>query len=229
MYDGAAAASVAHHHNADHGADHHDTPGADHFTPPPAMSGAPAAGGQWQHNNDWKQNSASATGNGQSSGQENSQAQSQWHSSAPMPQVVTWVKNPTEIVFIDTQVSDYQALVKGANPGVEVVELNANSNGIDQIADFLSRHPDPNLTTIDLVAHGQDGTLYLGNAVLDEATLGQYSAQLQTIGAALQPNGEIALFACDVAQDSAGVQFIDRKSTRLNSSHSIASRMPSSA
>ncbi|WP_210253827.1 hypothetical protein, partial [Bradyrhizobium sp. S69] len=34
--------------------------------------------------------------------------------------VATWVKNPTEIVFIDQQVPDYQALVAGVNPGTEV-------------------------------------------------------------------------------------------------------------
>ena len=74
-----------------------------------------------------------------------------------------------------------------------------------QIADFLQRHPDPNLTTIDIVAHGQDGMLFLGNAVLDNDTVGQYAAQLKTIGAALQPGGDLMLYGCDVAADPDGV------------------------
>jgi hypothetical protein len=35
----------------------------------------------------------------------------------PMPQVATFVKAPTEIVFIDAQVPDAQLLAKGVRPG----------------------------------------------------------------------------------------------------------------
>ena len=118
-----------------------------------------------------------------------------------MPHVVTWVKDPAEIVFIDQQAPDYQMLVAGVKPGIEVVVLDPNSDGIDQIANFLTAHPDPNLTTVDIVAHGQDGMLSLGNAVLDNATVGQYASQLAQIGAAVQPGGDLMLYGCDVAAD----------------------------
>jgi hypothetical protein len=122
--------------------------------------------------------------------------------------VATWVKNPTEIVFIDQQVPDYQALVAGVNPGTEVVLVSANSDGLQQIADFLSSNPDPNLTTIDILGHGQAGELTLGSTNLTDANLAGDAQALTTIGQALAPGGEIALYGCDVAQGDVGQKFI---------------------
>src|ERR1700722_11542479 len=114
MYDGAAAATAAtaHHHHHDGG-------------PVDPQTGGPAG----------------ATG---VSAPHPSSGDGHWHpetpSGEPMPQVATWVRNPTEIVFIDAQIPNYQALVTGAKPGVEVVVLDPNSDGVQQIANFLSRH-----------------------------------------------------------------------------------------
>jgi hypothetical protein len=206
MYDGAAAASaaIAHHHAADHHGDHNDPAANPHTNapPPPAAIGAPGNAGQWQHNNQWEANGTLAVGGGQ------------WERNStpnePMPQVYTWVKDPTEIVFIDQQAPDWQLLANGVSPGIEVVVLNPNSDGVDQIADFLSRLHDPNLTTVDIVAHGSDGMLFLGNTVLDNDTVGQYATQLGEIGAALQPGGDLMLYGCDVATDASGLIFLDQ-------------------
>jgi trimeric autotransporter adhesin len=122
--------------------------------------------------------------------------------------VATWARNPNEIVFIDQQVPDYQALVAGVNPGTEVVLVGLNSDGLQQIAGFLSSNPDPNLTTIDILGHGQAGELTLGSADLTAANLATDAQALATIGQALAPGGEIALYACDVAQGATGQQFI---------------------
>ena len=85
---------------------------------------------------------------------------SRHHPRVPMPTVTTWVKDPTEILFIDQQAPDYQLLASGVKPGIEVVVSIPTATAIQQIANFLQRHPDPNLTTIDIVAHGQDGMLF---------------------------------------------------------------------
>ena len=106
---------------------------------------------------------------------------------------------PTEIMFIDSQVPDADILAHGAKPGVEVVMLDANSDGVQQIANFLQRHPDPNLVTIDIVAHGADGILQLGNTLLASSTIDYHQTQLAAIGNAMQPGGTIQIFGCDVA------------------------------
>jgi hypothetical protein len=192
MYDGAghATAGAAFHHpdgTADHGATSATEKPLDQApnvqTPPPSSSGQ-GVGNAADRDKTWHGDAVNAV---------------------PMPHVTTWVKDPTEIVFIDPQAPDYQMLAGGVKPGIEVVVLDPNSDGVQQIANFLQRHPDPNLTTIDIVAHGQDGMLFLGNAVLDNATVGQYAAQLKTIGAAMQPGGDLMLYGCDVAADPSGV------------------------
>jgi trimeric autotransporter adhesin len=182
MYDGAAAATAAaaHHH-------HHDSGPVD-----PQTGGAVGATGV--------------------SAPHQSGGDGHWHpatpSSEPMPQIATFVRNPTEIVFIDSQIPNYQALVTGANPGVEVVVLDPNSDGVAQIANFLSRHPDPNLTSIDIVAHGAEGELLLGSTNLTDGNLSGDSAALARIGAALKPGGGIMLYGCNVASGADGMQFI---------------------
>jgi len=136
----------------------------------------------------------------------------------PLPTIYTAVNNPTEIVFIDQQAPDWQLLAGGVSPGIEVVVLNPNTDGVDQIANFLAAHPDPNLTTVDIVAHGSDGMLFLGNAVLDNTTVGQYAAQLAQIGTAVQPGGDLRLYGCDVVADPSGLIFLDQitQGTGLN-------------
>lgn len=199
LYDGAAAATVAHHHQ--HHQDAHDT-GHDASANTSTngavanfqnVTGAAAAGPADGSHENHKDNHKTV----------NSQAATQ-----SAPQVATPVQNPTEIVFVDSKVADAQELISGAKPGVEVVVLNANSNGLDQIADFLKHHPDPNLTTIDIVANGDSSTLYLGNAVITNGNLSQYAKDLGEIGNSLQPGGDIALYACNVAQGASGTQFI---------------------
>jgi hypothetical protein len=195
MYDGAAAASaaVAHHHADHHDGDHHD---AHSDTQGSSSPGAPATSNQWH--NDAK-------------------------AAEPMPQVATSVKNPTEIVFIDTQAPDYQELVAGANPGVEVVLLNPNSDGLQQIADFLARHPDPNLTSIAIVGHGDPGEFTIGSTNLTADNLAGEAQSLAAIGKALGPNGDILLYGCDVAEGTAGLQFISGFSTYAGGAHVAAS------
>jgi large repetitive protein len=198
MYDGAGHASASHH--GDHHHDHAD--GSSGGAPAVGAPQAPAAG------------TTRADGANPNGGHAYGSQGGDWSkstgvaSSEPMPHVTTWVKNPTEIVFIDPQAPDYQILASGVKPGIEVVVLDPNSDGIAQIANFLKRHPDPNLTTIDIVAHGQDGMLFLGNAVLDNDTVGQYAAQLKTIGAVMQPGGDLMLYGCDVAADPSGLALL---------------------
>jgi hypothetical protein len=196
MYDGAAAATASHSHHHDHGpADNGQAPGADNHPPPPANTGNSV---EDKH------------------GRNDSAAQ-------PMPQVLTAVKAPSEILFIDSQVPDYQSLASGAKPGVEVVLLNPDSDGLQQIADFLSRHPDPNLTTIDIVAHGTSGEMMLGSTDITDANLSTHAAALAQIGAALGPDGAIELYSCNVASGTPGLQFISDLSKDAGGADVVAS------
>ncbi len=121
-------------------------------------------------------------------------------------------RSSNEIVFIDGAVSNAQLLAAGVKPGVEAVILDPGQDGVRQIAAYLTSHGTQDLAAIGIVSHGADGVLFLGSAVLDSSTMNQYGSELTQIGAALQSGGGLLLYGCDVAQDAAGVAFIDQLS-----------------
>jgi hypothetical protein len=118
-----------------------------------------------------------------------------------------------QIVFIEGDVPDARLLAAGVAPGVVAVILDPGADGVAQIATYLASHDISGLAAIDIVAHGQDGQIALGTGVLSASTIAQYQAELATIGAALQPGGDLQLYGCDVAQDATGVAFLDQLST----------------
>jgi Domain of unknown function (DUF4347) len=75
----------------------------------------------------------------------------------------------TGIVFIDPKVDDYQMLMAGVKPGLEVILLNENSDGIAQITEALRRYR--GLSSLHIVAHGEAGKLWLDNRVVDSHSL----------------------------------------------------------
>jgi hypothetical protein len=112
-----------------------------------------------------------------------------------------------KILFVDSSLPDYQQIVSAAQTGVKVVVLDKNTDGIAQIASILKDYH--NIDSISIVSHGDTGVLVLGSAVLHNGDLTQYQSQLQQIGAALKPNGEILLYGCDIGAGTAGRSFIN--------------------
>ena len=112
-----------------------------------------------------------------------------------------------QIVFIDGNVPDAQSLVAGVKPGIQVVILDPNGNGVQQMADYLSSHDEHNLDAIQIVSHGEDATVRLGNTILGLADISMFSPQLATIGQALKPGGDILFYGCNVGEGFAGTLF----------------------
>uniref|UniRef100_UPI001177D3F7 Ig-like domain-containing protein n=1 Tax=Crenothrix polyspora TaxID=360316 RepID=UPI001177D3F7 len=113
---------------------------------------------------------------------------------------------PTSVVFIDTSVADPAAIVAATDLSAEIVYLYANQDGVSQIADYLQGRT--GIDNIQIVSHGDDGELFLGNTIVNNANLAAYSSQLEQIGQSLTANGDILLYGCDVAQTWVGQQFV---------------------
>lgn len=75
----------------------------------------------------------------------------------------------TGIVFIDSKVDDYEMLAAGVKPGLEVVLVDKNSDGIAQITEALKGRR--GLSSLHIVAHGESGKLWLGKEVVDSIYL----------------------------------------------------------
>lgn len=113
----------------------------------------------------------------------------------------------TGIVFIDPKVDDYQVLMAGVKPGLEVILLAENSDGIAQITEALKRYR--GLSSLHIVAHGEAGKLWLGNGVVDSNSLQQYKYDLLQFWSL---NADILLYGCHVAAGEKGLQFVQQLS-----------------
>jgi Ca2+-binding RTX toxin-like protein len=122
----------------------------------------------------------------------------------------------SNLVLIDTSVENYQSLVEGVIPGVEVIILDPTQDGIEQITAAVIRH---GATALHLVSHGSPGCLYLGSTQLSLDTLDRYLPQLQQWGNL----SSLVLYGCNVAAGDAGEEFIDRLH-RLTGAEISASR-----
>jgi len=130
-----------------------------------------------------------------------------------------------QIVFIDGNVPDADALAQGVQQGqgIEVVILDPNSNGVQQIADYLTSHNEQNLDAIQIVSHGEDATVRLGNTIFGLADISMFSPQLATIGNALKPGGDILFYGCNVGEGFDGALFEVQVSIATGGAHVAAS------
>src|SRR5690606_19714943 len=115
--------------------------------------------------------------------------------------------NRQEVVFIDNQVKNYQQLLSGLKPGSEVVVLDGSKYGLQQIADYLNGRS--GIDAIHIISHGDVGKVQLGNDWLDSSDLASRSATLNAIGQALDKDGDILLYGCQVGANGAGRDFIE--------------------
>ena len=115
------------------------------------------------------------------------------------------------IVFIDSGLDDYQALADGVHPGAEIIILDENGNGVEQITTKLQTIAAAGGTVdqVHILSHGNSGSLQLGSATLNSDNLPEYESQLQGWRNALSDQADIVLYGCDVAAGS-GTDFVDR-------------------
>ena len=111
------------------------------------------------------------------------------------------------ILFSNTNITDYETLLAGLGRDVEIHLLNAEEDGVLQIAAILQGRS--GFDSIQILSHGSSGSLFLGSGVLNNDNLAGYSEALSQIGSALTATGDLLLYGCNVAQGEAGVRFIN--------------------
>ncbi|WP_052703348.1 Ig-like domain-containing protein [Comamonas thiooxydans] len=112
-----------------------------------------------------------------------------------------------EVVFVDSNIKDYEQLISGLKPGTEVVVLDANKDGLQQIADYLDGRS--GIDSIHVLSHGKVGQVQLGSDWLDSADLASRSELLNAIGQSMASDGDILLYGCQVGANGEGRAFID--------------------
>jgi large repetitive protein len=122
----------------------------------------------------------------------------------------------SRVVFIDPGVANAAALIAAVPANATIVMLNAGTDGVQQISDFLAHNTGTvgaidiisNIASVDVLSHGDAGEVTLGSTVLNASTIDTYRAQLADIGSHLAAGADILLYGCDVAAGTTGQQFI---------------------
>jgi len=118
-----------------------------------------------------------------------------------------------ELVIIDAGTPDIQLLLADllaqTEDGriVEVAVLDSDRSGIDQIDELLEGRTD--ISAIHIISHGSDGSIALGDGVIDQDTLVSRAQSIQAWGSALTDDGDILIYGCNLAATDDGRSFID--------------------
>ncbi|WP_247895301.1 DUF4347 domain-containing protein, partial [Azospirillum brasilense] len=110
------------------------------------------------------------------------------------------------VVFVDTSVSDYQTLLRDIAPDAKVVLLDPQQEALGQMAKALSGMS--GLDSVQVVSHGNEGHLYIAGRAYWADGLANRGQDLQAIGAALKPGGDLLFYACNVGAGQAGQEFV---------------------
>ena len=119
-----------------------------------------------------------------------------------------------EVVVVDAGVPDYQRLVNDVRArrvegrDVDVVVLDPQRDGIAQLSDALAHRR--GLAAIHILSHGSVGAIDIGSAHLDAARLASEAESVARWGQALDADGDLLLYGCDVAAGGRGQAFIGR-------------------
>lgn len=118
---------------------------------------------------------------------------------------------PETIVFIDSRVPDHETLLASFDSSTEIIFIDPELDGLNQIADALSERSD--YSSIRIFSHGSPGTLLLGSTGLNAGNLETYRDELSAIGSALHRDGDLLLYGCNVGAGEDGAAFIDMLAT----------------
>ena len=113
-----------------------------------------------------------------------------------------------QIVFIDTQITDYESLTSSFDKNTKVVLIDANEDGFKKIEQTLEG--EKNYSAIHIIGHGSAGQILFGNALLSNENIDNYNSTLKNIGQTLTSNGDILFYGCNVAANEKGENLIKR-------------------
>ncbi|MBN2061263.1 MAG: DUF4347 domain-containing protein, partial [Deltaproteobacteria bacterium] len=122
-----------------------------------------------------------------------------------------------DILADPAEVDDEGALVERAiddsdddgsseNSLYDVVILDADRNGLEQISDILERYQ--GISAVHIISHGAIGTLRLGSSIIDRDRLEEYSESLKAWKEAMAEGGDVLLYGCNIADGDYGIEFV---------------------
>lgn len=106
------------------------------------------------------------------------------------------------VAFIDSAIANYEILATGLSSDIAVYLLSGQQPGIEQITQVLAEYA--NLETLQVFAHGHDGTLQLGNQPLNQQSLAAHNRLVASWASALTEDADLLLYGCNFAATAVG-------------------------
>ena len=119
------------------------------------------------------------------------------------------LEHNSNLIFIDTNIDNYQALVSGIE-NADVVLLDSSSDGIEQITEQLANYSQ--LDSIQIISHGEEGNLQLGNTFLNQSSLADYTDELAQWSNSLNSDGDLLFYGCNLATGADGLHLVEQVS-----------------
>jgi len=120
-----------------------------------------------------------------------------------------------EIVFISTDVDDYEGIVSQLDFRYGVFLIDSDSDGVEQIARALEGRS--NVDAIHLLAHGSEGRLFLGGTELNaESMQNGHRVWLEAIRNSLSEDADFLIYGCDFTAGGEGRAAAELLSTLLD-------------
>ena len=111
-----------------------------------------------------------------------------------------------DLIFIDDNLSDIQALIESLPDNSQWFKIDGLLDGFHQIEDITKGYKD--LNSIQIVSHGNAGSLSIGSTLLTNQNLSNYQNSLSSIGSSLSETGDFLIYGCNVAADENGQKLI---------------------
>ena len=108
-----------------------------------------------------------------------------------------------EILFVSASIHEYQQLLDGISPNVEVIILDPARDGVEQMAEILAGRT--GIDAIHLIGEGTEAQMYLGASFLTQDSIStRYAEQFQQIGQSLSQNADLLIYGCNFGRGEAG-------------------------
>ncbi len=108
---------------------------------------------------------------------------------------------------LDEMIADLDAQIAGGRD-LEYVVIEADQDGIAVVSETLAGME--GVDAVHVVSHGDEGSVTLGSAELDGASLSARADEVAAWGHALDADGDLLLYGCDLAGDAGGEAFLEQ-------------------
>ncbi len=109
-----------------------------------------------------------------------------------------------ELVIVNSSVKKVDEIVNALGENTDVLYLENGTDALDAINGFLDSNNDVKYSAIHIVSHGNAGYFVLNGEIIDGEAVANDPASWKNIGEHMTDDGDIMLYACNLAGNEQG-------------------------